>query len=160
MTDVTTKIKHAIARCNGGDTRAERINALIELFAYLEAIPDFMRRQVDFRRVISSKLSEFVCDGLPVVEANRMARFLANCENPVSTVISYSHPLWPSPRAVLLVRKMIERSLVPVHKRLTHAAAIQILADWAQITVPELLSMTLQEYVDRGGVALLKVDGR
>ena len=83
---------------------------------------------------------------------------LINMSNPTEVVkseyteIPYKHELWPSPRPVNFVRAIIEEepdcNLI-YHNRLTHQAAVDILAHRANMTRTEFLKTNPLTYSER-----------
>ena len=63
---------------------------------------------------------------------------------------NYNHHYWPSPRAVLFVKYLYVCQLKkPSPPRLTHAAALEILANYAQCSVEDLLKINPLTYIEK-----------
>ena len=67
------------------------------------------------------------------------------------TPAPYNHQLWPSPRPVNFVRAIIqsEPDFIPPCRRLTHAKAVDILAQRAHLTRREFLNVNPLSYTER-----------
>lgn len=62
----------------------------------------------------------------------------------------YDHPIWPSPRAVIVVKNLkldydIEYDSRGHKKRLTHLQALEVLANKTKKTIPEFLSLSYKD---------------
>ena len=63
---------------------------------------------------------------------------------------NYNHHYWPSPRAVLFAKYLYICQLKkPSPPRLTHAAALEILANRAQCSVEDLLKINPLMYIEK-----------